>query len=101
MSSLRKARGDGAGWPSGGVILSWEHRQVKGRMQEGRAQVPEISKALPGVGSSQGVLVVAWEMVGDPRGKAVGHCQAAWGPLTSRGCEFRVWITGLQPLHDV
>lgn len=58
MSSLRKARWDGAGWPSGGVILSWEHRQVKGRMQCGGAWVLEISKALPEVGSSQRVLLV-------------------------------------------
>lgn len=30
--SLRKERWERAGWASGGVALSWEHRQFKCRM---------------------------------------------------------------------
>lgn len=60
--SLRRARWDGAMWASGGVVICWEHRQVKSRCSSQDEQGPPLSGEVPeGAGGLQETCWVSQE----------------------------------------
>lgn len=81
MLFLRKARWVGDRWTSGGVVFCWEHRQVSCRMWL-VVQIPRSARPSPKWGGARGCWF-AGVMVGKPRGRAPGQCQAAWDPLNT------------------
>lgn len=45
---------------------------------------PRSSRPFPKWGEAEGAGNFAEEMVGEPKGKMLGHCQAAWVPLNTQ-----------------